>query len=108
VLLCWLALLLIRVAERHTGHTWRHLGRIHQVTLAGPAGRVRQTSRVTPAQAALFTAAEVPLPPEVTDLEPAEQALTSTTPTRPWTRAAAAVTRAVTSPSAHRRLRRYR
>ena len=37
VLLCWLALLLIRVAERRTGLTWRRidieLGRLHAVTL---------------------------------------------------------------------------
>jgi Transposase DDE domain len=76
VLLCWLALLLIRVAERRTGHTWRHLarelGRIHQVTLAGRTGRVQQTTRISPDQAALFTAAEVSLPPKMTDLQPAE------------------------------------
>jgi transposase len=77
VLLCWLALLLIRVAERRTGHTWRHiareLGRIHQVTLAGPAGRVQQTTRPTDAQAALFVAAAgVPIPPKMTRLQPAE------------------------------------
>ena len=51
VLLCWLALLLIRVAERHTGQTWRRinreLGRLHAVTLAGPAGRVEQTTALT-------------------------------------------------------------
>src|SRR5215218_11250761 len=37
VLLCWLALVLIRVAERRTGQTWptpaRELGRLHAVTL---------------------------------------------------------------------------
>jgi hypothetical protein len=76
VLLCWLALLLVRVAERRTGHTWRHLarelGRIHLVTLAGPAGGVQQTTRISPDQAALFTAAQVPIPPKMTGLEPAE------------------------------------
>jgi transposase len=44
VLLCWLALLLIRVAERRTGLTWRRLaielGRLHAVTLTGSAGSV--------------------------------------------------------------------
>jgi hypothetical protein len=39
VLLSWLALLLIRVAERRTGQTWstlaRELGRLHAVTLTG-------------------------------------------------------------------------
>src|SRR5690606_30617620 len=37
VLLCWLALLLVRVAERRAGPTWRHiatqLGRVHALTL---------------------------------------------------------------------------
>ena len=40
VLLCWLALLLTRVAERHTSMTWHRiateLGRIHAVTLTAP------------------------------------------------------------------------
>ena len=42
VLLCWLALLLIRVAERRTGTTWRRiaieLGRLHAVTLTAAPG----------------------------------------------------------------------
>jgi hypothetical protein len=45
VLRCWLALLLIRVAERRTGLTWRRieieLGRLHAVTLSGTAGTRR-------------------------------------------------------------------
>lgn len=48
VLLCWLALLLVRVAERRCGTTWRRinpeLGRIHAVTLQGSAGTVVQTT----------------------------------------------------------------
>jgi hypothetical protein len=61
---------------RPAAHTWRHiareLGRIHQVTLAGPAGRVQHTTRISPDQAALFTAAEVPFPPKMTGTQPAE------------------------------------
>lgn len=42
VLLCWLALLLIRVAERRSEMTWRQIStelrRVHAVELAGPAG----------------------------------------------------------------------
>ena len=49
VLLCWLALLLIRVAERRTGLTWRRiaieLDRMHAVTLTGSAGSVVQPPR---------------------------------------------------------------
>jgi len=45
VLLCWLALLLIRVAERKTDQTWRRLalelGRLHLVTLSRKFSVVR-------------------------------------------------------------------
>jgi hypothetical protein len=48
VLICWLALLLTRVAEGGTGFSWRNINRqlerIMQVTLAGPAGTVAQTT----------------------------------------------------------------
>ncbi len=62
VLLCWLALLLIRVAERRTVQPWSklaaELGRIHQVTLTGPAasgvamrcGRCRHLPRQGPGE----------------------------------------------------------
>ena len=44
VLLSWLALLLIRVAERQTNHTWRRIAlelqRLHLVTLTGPTGTI--------------------------------------------------------------------
>lgn len=75
VTLCWLALLLIRVAERQTGQTWRRiaaeLGRLHQVTLQGPAGRVTQTTALTDAQRAIYAATEIAPPPRLTALEPA-------------------------------------
>jgi transposase len=75
VLLCWLALLLIRVAERHTGHTWRRinleLGRLHLVTLAGPAGQVQHTTALTQPQRELYTATGTTPPPRVTGLQPA-------------------------------------
>ena len=42
VLLCWLALLLIRIIENHTGHTWHHLRdhlqELHVGLFEGPAG----------------------------------------------------------------------
>ncbi|TDE41643.1 IS1634 family transposase [Nonomuraea mesophila] len=76
VLLCWLALLLIRVAERSTGQTWpsinRELGRVHQVTLSGPAGRLQQTTKLTPSQAQLYKDCAVALPPKMSGLQPAE------------------------------------
>ena len=74
MLLCWLALLLARVAERQTGHTWRRinmeLGRLHLVTLAGPAGRVQHTTALTQPQRELFAATGITPPPRVTSLQP--------------------------------------
>jgi hypothetical protein len=75
VLICWLALLLIRVSERQTGQTWRRinleLGRQHLVTLKGPAGTVAQTTQLTAPQAAIYTATNVTAPPRITALTPA-------------------------------------
>jgi hypothetical protein len=75
VLLCWLALLLIRVAERRTGMTWRRintdLSRLHEVVLAGPAGRFTQTTTPTDAQRHILAALDVAPPPRVTALQPA-------------------------------------
>jgi transposase len=75
VLLCWLALLLIRVAECRTGLTWRRieieLGRLHAVTLSGTAGTVVQTTALSEVQAGIVRACQVPPPPRVTTLHPA-------------------------------------
>ena len=75
ILLSWLALLLIRVAERQTNHTWRRitldLQRLHLVTLTGPTGTLQQTTRITPTQQQILTAAGVPAPPRITALQPA-------------------------------------
>lgn len=75
VLLCWLALLLVRVAERQTSATWQRvnleLGRLHLVTLAGPAGSVQQTTALTSPQREIFTATGIAPPPRVTSLQPA-------------------------------------
>jgi transposase len=75
VLLCWLALLLIRVAERRTGLTWRRiaieLGRIHTVTLTGTAGTVTQTTPLTEIQQGIVDACSIAPPPRVTHLHPA-------------------------------------
>jgi hypothetical protein len=77
VLLCWLALLLIRVAERRTGMTWRRiaieLGRLHALTLVGPAGTVVQTIEPTTAQLGILRACELFPPRRITTLDPPEQ-----------------------------------
>ena len=75
VLLGWLALLLIRVAERRTGRTWRRiaieLGRVHSVTLTSSAGNVVQTTPLTAVQQGIADACGVTAPPRVTHLHPA-------------------------------------
>ena len=75
VLLAWLALLLIRVAERRTELTWRRiaieLGRIHTVTLTGTAGTVTQTTPLTEIQQGIVDACSIAPPPRVTHLHPA-------------------------------------
>jgi hypothetical protein len=75
VLICWLALLLIRVAERRTGATWRtiatELGRIHAVTLTGSAGTVTQTTPPSGQAAGFLGACGVDPLPRITRLHPA-------------------------------------
>jgi transposase len=75
VLLCWLALLLVRVAERRCATTWRRiateLGRVHAVTLTGTAGTVIQTTPPSPAAAAFLAACHIDRPPRITHLQPA-------------------------------------
>jgi transposase len=75
VLLCWLALLLIRVAERRCGTTWRRvateLARVHAVTLTGSAGTVVQTTPPSEAAAGFLAACGVDPLPRITHLHPA-------------------------------------
>jgi transposase len=75
VLICWLALLLIRIAERQTGLTWRRIAlelqRLHLITLQGPDGTVEQTTPLTDSQRHILAALQVPAPPRITALEPA-------------------------------------
>jgi transposase len=74
VLLAWLALLLVRLAERRTTQTWatiaRELSRQHAVTLTGPAGTVVQATEPTDAQRTIYRACQVTPPPRITSLHP--------------------------------------
>jgi transposase len=75
VLLCGLALLLIRVAERRTGLTWRRiateLGRVHAVALTGSTGTAVHTTPLTTTQASILRDCQITAPPPVTALDPA-------------------------------------
>ncbi|MGH2779862.1 MAG: IS1634 family transposase [Thermoleophilaceae bacterium] len=75
VLLCWLALLLVRIAENATGETWRNLRneleRMHLGTFTGPAGTSHQRTELTPGQKEILRALELPEPPRFLHLQPA-------------------------------------
>jgi transposase len=75
VLLCWLALLLIRIAETTTGRTWTsvraELQRLHAGTFTGPAGTFRQRTELTTEQKAILGALGLPNPPRVLTATPA-------------------------------------
>ena len=67
VQLCWLALLLVRIAENQTADTWRNLRRelqrLHQGTFRGNAGLVHKTSETTAAQLRILRALGLEAPP---------------------------------------------
>ncbi len=75
VVVCWLALLLIRLAERKTGQSWRRIAtelqRLHLVTLHGAAGAVQQTTQLGDSQRTILAALQIAPPPRITALEPA-------------------------------------
>ncbi|RPF28214.1 IS1634 family transposase [Georgenia muralis] len=72
VILCWLALLLIRIIETTTTQTWTgvraEMQRLHLGQFTGPAGTYRQTTTPTTAQRQILTALQVPTPPRILDL----------------------------------------
>jgi hypothetical protein len=74
VILCWLALLLARIAENATGDTWpqlrRQLDRIAVGTFTGPAGTFRQRTQITGAQQDILTRLGIDPPPRIYQLTP--------------------------------------
>jgi hypothetical protein len=82
VLLCWLALLLVRIVETRTGATWatvrEDLQDLHIGVFTGPAGTFTQTSTLTPGARAVLAALDIDPPKKIlrlhpTATEPAEQ-----------------------------------
>src|SRR6266511_509801 len=75
VLLCWLALLLTRVAERTCEQSWRRISRetsrLQQITLAGEAGTIVQTTPLRPTQRAIYQALSIDPPPRASTFDPA-------------------------------------
>jgi Transposase DDE domain len=75
VILCWLALLLIRIAETTAGTTWNkitdELGLLTLGTFTGPAGTFRQTADLTPAQRDILANLSIPSPKKIIQAAPA-------------------------------------
>ena len=77
VLLCWLALLLARIAENACGSTWpelrRELDKIQVGTFTGPAGIFRQRTELTTNQRQILKTLKIEAPPRIYQLKiPAE------------------------------------
>lgn len=72
--LCWLALLLMRVAEVEAGETWRtirdELERLHLVTLRTAEGTVAQRSELTSRHKEILRRLHLPEPPRFYDFSP--------------------------------------
>nr|NLI51153.1 transposase [Propionibacterium sp.] len=72
ILLCWLALLLIRIIETTTGDTWNtiraELQRLHVGTFTGPAGTYHQTTTPTTRQKHILDTLAMPAPPRILHL----------------------------------------
>jgi transposase len=72
VLLCWLALLLVRVAETTTAHTWAtiraHLDRLHVITFTGASGTLRQSTELSKPQRDLFAALDITPPKKIIEI----------------------------------------
>ena len=75
VILCWLALLLMRVTENTAGQTWARiraeLQRQHAVTRAGPARTFRQATDLTKPLRDIYTALSIEPPKKILALDPA-------------------------------------
>jgi hypothetical protein len=74
VVLCWLALLLIRIIETRSGTTWprarRELQRLHVGTFTGPTGTFQQVTSLTKPQRDLLAKLGIPHPKQVLNLQP--------------------------------------
>jgi hypothetical protein len=74
VLLCWLGLLLIRIAETGTGQTWNtirtEIQRIHLGTFTGPAGTFSQRTELSQPQKVIFSKLKITQPPRILDATP--------------------------------------
>ncbi len=75
VVLCWLALLLVRTIENACDDNWpnlrRELEKVRLGSFVGPAGSFRQRTELTAAQRAILAKLELAEPARITELAPA-------------------------------------
>ncbi|MFB6368581.1 MAG: IS1634 family transposase [Gemmatimonadota bacterium] len=78
VLLCWLGLLLVRLAEKETGESWEklrdELQQIHRVKVRTEDGTFELVTEPTPTQRNLLSNLEIEAPSKVQDVVPGAQA----------------------------------
>ena len=81
--MCWLALLLIRIAETTTGLTWAkiasELDLLTLGTFTGPAGTYRQTAEPTKTQRDLLSKLKIPHPKKIIEATPGNPLTSSDT-----------------------------
>jgi hypothetical protein len=74
VILCWLALLLIRIVETTTGMTWMkvkdELDELHLGLFRGPAGVFRQRTDLTKPQRDILAKLGIPQPKKILQADP--------------------------------------
>ena len=72
VVLCWLALLLVRIVETTTGATWRtltaELHRLQVITFTGPDGTFRQRTELTKPQRDIYAKLGLDPPAKIIEL----------------------------------------
>ena len=78
VVLCWLALLLIRLVETSCADSWpnlrRELEKLALGSFAGPAGSFSQRTEITAVQRAILAGLQIAEPPHIGELTPADAA----------------------------------
>ncbi|WUE10823.1 hypothetical protein OHA25_19460 [Nonomuraea sp. NBC_00507] len=75
VILCWLALLLIRIIETTTGTTWNRIrdefDLLTMATVTGPTGTFRQRAELTMPQRDILARLDIPTPKKIVEATPA-------------------------------------
>ncbi|MEU7864549.1 hypothetical protein [Nonomuraea sp. NPDC049141] len=78
VILCWLALLLIRIIETSTSITWKRIrdefDLLTVATFAGPTGTFRQRAELTKPQRDILAKLDIPTPKKIVEVIPTTDA----------------------------------